>query len=227
MVKDGTTKQKAIEMTAQYVKAKLSGETTGHDWFHVYRVWRNAITIGKVEKADMFVVQLAALLHDIADWKMNDVDSKIGPKKAKEWLESLKVDPKTIQHVCDIIQDMTFKGAASKSKIKTKEGMIVQDADRLDAMGAIGIARTFASGQKFGQEIYNPNIKPLINLTAKSYGKQYTGERKNTSINHFYEKLLLIKDRMNTRTARKIAKQRHDFMEEYLKRFYKEWDGKS
>jgi uncharacterized protein len=216
-----------IRKTQEYVKAELGGETTGHDWFHVYRVLKIAITIGSEEGADMFVVRLAALLHDIADWKMNGANSEIGPKKARKWLETLNVDPKTTQHVCDIIKEMSFKGEASRSKIKTKEGMVVQDADRLDAMGAIGIARAFALGQKLEQEIYNPEIKPITNLTAKEYRKQYTGERRNTTINHFYEKLLLIRAQMNTRTARKIANKRHAFMEAYLKRFYEEWDGKA
>jgi len=214
-------KEEVIKRTADYVKSKLDGEGSGHDWWHIYRVWKTAVNIGKKEDADLFVVQLAALLHDIADWKFHAGDDSIGPKLAREWLEKLDVDENVISHVCEIIKGVSFKGAGVKSKIKTKEGMVVQDADRLDALGAIGIARAFAYGGHKGSEIYNPKIKPEKHETFEQYKKS-----KGTTINHFYEKLLLLKDLMNTPSARKIAGERHGFMEQYLDKFFKEWEGK-
>lgn len=214
-------KEAILKQTEEYIRNKLSGEGSGHDWWHVYRVWKNAIYIGKHENVDLFMVQLAALLHDISDWKFNEGDD-VGPKLAREWLEKMRVDEKVISHVCKIIKEISFKGAGVKTPMRTKEGMVVQDADRLDAIGAIGIARTFAYGRHKGREIYNPNIKPELHDSFEKYksGKGHT-------INHFYEKLLLLKDLMNTKTAKKIAKERHKFMEQFLDRFYKEWEGKS
>jgi len=214
-------KDEVIKRTADYVKSKLDGESSGHDWWHTYRVWKTAVNIGKKEDADLFVVQLTALLHDIADWKFHSGDDSIGPKLAREWLEKLDVDENIISHVCEIIKGVSFKGAGVKSKIKTKEGMVVQDADRLDALGSIGIARAFAYGGHKGREIYNPNIKPEKHESFEQYKNN-----KGTTINHFYEKLLLLKDLMNTPSARKIAEERHRFMEEYLDKFFKEWEGK-
>lgn len=214
-------KEKTLKQTIEYVKKTLSGEGSGHDWWHVYRVWKNSIYIGKQEHADMFVVQLAALLHDISDWKFNKGDDSIGPKIAKEWLEKMRVEKRIISHVCEIIKEMSFKGADVKTQMRTKEGKVVQDADRLDAIGAIGIARTFAYGGYMKREIHNPNIKPEAHDSFEKYKNN-----KGTSINHFYEKILLIKDLMNTKTAKKIAKQRHKFVEQFLDRFHKEWDGK-
>lgn len=153
-------KKQIINQTADYIKAKLAGESSGHDWWHVYRVWRSALHIGKHEKVDLFVVELAALLHDISDWKFNEGNDDVGPKLAKEWLEKLSVDEDVISHVCQIIKDVSFKGAGVKTKMKTVEGMVVQDADRLDAIGAIGIGRAFAYGGAKGREMYNPKIKP-------------------------------------------------------------------
>jgi len=213
-------KEEVIKRTADYVKSRLDGEGSGHDWWHVYRVWKTAVNIGEKECADLFVVQLAALLHDIADWKFHSGNDSIGPKLAREWLEKLDVDENIISHVCEIIKEISFKGAGVKSRIKTKEGMVVQDADRLDAIGAIGIARAFAYGGHKGREIYNPNIKPEKHETFEQYRNN-----KGTTVNHFYEKLLLLKDLMNTETARKIAEERHNFMKEYLSRFFKEWEG--
>jgi len=215
-------KDEVIKRTADYVKSKLDGESSGHDWWHTYRVWKTAVNICKKEDADLFVVQLTALLHDIADWKFHSGDDSIGPKLAREWLEKLDVDENIISHVCEIIKEVSFKGAGVKSKIKTKEGMVVQDADRLDALGAIGIARAFAYGNHKGNEIYNPNIKPEKHETFEQYKNN-----KGTTINHFYEKLLLLKDLMNTPSARKIAEERHGFMEQYLDKFFKEWEGKN
>ena len=215
-------KEKIINQTAEHIKAKLSGEGSGHDWWHVYRVWKNAVHISQKEKVDLFVVELAALLHDIADWKFHNGDDDIGPKMAREWLESLSVEESTVAHVCDIIKNISFKGANVENKINTTEGQVVQDADRLDAVGAIGIARTFAYGGSKNREMYNPDIKPA---THNSF-EEYKNNQSNT-INHFYEKLLLLKDRMNTKTATEIAQKRHKVMENFLKEFYEEWEGKS
>ncbi len=214
-------KKTIIQKTADYAKKTLEGEGSGHDWWHVYRVWKMAKHIGKTENADMFVVEVASLLHDIADWKFHGGDEEIGAKTARTWLESLNVEEKYISHIYQIVKDVSFKGANVKSQIKTKEGMVVQDADKLDAIGAIGIARTFAYGGKMDQEIHNPNLKPVLHNTFEEYKNS-----KGPTINHFYEKLLLLKDRMNTKTAKQIALGRHKVMEEFLKKFYAEWDGK-
>ncbi len=203
--------QDIINQTADYVKEKLSGEGTGHDWWHTYRVWQMALKIGQEEKVDLFVVQLAALLHDIADWKFHNGDDSVGPNVAREWLKKLDVEKEIINHICEIIKEVSFKGAGVKSQIKTKEGMVVQDADRLDALGAIGLARCFAMGSKFNQPIYDPDIKPVQHQSFAEYKSA-----KTTSINHFYEKLFLLKDLMNTETAKKIAEKRHNFMKEFL-----------
>ncbi len=215
-------KKQIILKTADYVKEKLGGEGSGHDWWHIYRVWETAVKIAAWEKADRFIVELAALLHDIADWKFNDGDAKAGSRKAREWLVSLNVDEAAIQHVCQIIDDISFKGAGVKTAMKTAEGRIVQDADRLDAIGAIGIARAFAYGGYKERELYNPEIKPEFHNSFEQY-KNSNGP----TINHFHEKLLLLKDLMNTGTAKKIAEERHRYMENYLQRFYDEWEGKS
>ena len=196
------------------------GEGSGHDWWHVYRVWKNAIHIGKQESVDIFVVELAALLHDVADWKFHNGNDEIGPQVAKEWLESLGVSVDTVSHVCQIIKDISFKGAGVVTAMKTTEGMVVQDADRLDALGAIGIARTFAYGGSKNREMYNPDINPEMHASFEQYKKS-----QGTSINHFYEKLLLLKELMNTATARQIAEKRHAVMEDYLQQFYDEWEG--
>lgn len=211
---------KIIDQTAAYVQSKLHGEGSGHDWWHVYRVWRNAVHICKEENADLFIVQLAALLHDIADWKFHEGNENIGPKIAQEWLEKMNVSEDIIFHVCEIIKDISFKGASVKTPMKTIEGMIVQDADRLDAIGAIGIGRAFSYGGHKGSEMYNLDVKPEMHQSFEQY-KNNTG----STINHFYEKLLLLKDLMNTKTAREIANERHMFMEQFLDRFFEEWEG--
>ncbi|MCA9374398.1 HD domain-containing protein [Candidatus Peregrinibacteria bacterium] len=217
------TKEKIIEKTKEFVKEKLSGESSGHDWWHIYRVWKNAIHICANEKGvDLFTVELAALLHDIADYKFHDGDDSVGPQIAREWLEKLQVEEEVIAHICQIIQEASFKGANVKGSMKTKEGMIVQDADRLDAIGAIGIARTFAYGGNKGREMYNPNIQPTMHNSFDEYKNN-----KSPTVNHFYEKLLLLKDLMNTETAKAIAQERHEFMEQYLHKFYEEWEGKA
>ena len=214
--------EKLIKKTSEYVRHVMEGESSGHDWWHAYRVWQMARRIGKKEKADMFVVELGALLHDIADYKLHGGDTEIGPKKAEEWLRSQGVDQKIIDHIKDIIRDASFKGANVKSEMTTLEGKIVQDADRLDAIGAIGIARTFAYGGHKGASIHNPEVKPIMYNSFEEY-------KSNTppTINHFYEKLLLLKGLMNTKTAKKIAEGRHKYMKNYLSQFYKEWEGKA
>lgn len=211
-------KEKIIQKVKDYVKKVLRNEPTGHDWWHSWRVWKMSKEIAKKEGGDLFTIELAALLHDIADWKFYDGNTKISSEKSKTLLRKLRVNDKSIKHICHIIDNVSFKGARVKNKIKTKEGMIVQDADRLDVIGAIGIARTFAYGGFKEREIYNPAIKPKLHRSFKEYK-----DSKSTSINHFYEKLLLLKDRLNTKTARKIAQKRHEFLVSYLRQFLKEW----
>ncbi|HZK68096.1 MAG TPA: HD domain-containing protein [Paludibacter sp.] len=214
-------KDQIIIQTTEYIKTRLMGEGSGHDWWHVCRVWKNAIHIGKQESVDLFVVELAALLHDVADWKFHDGNVEIGPQVAKEWLESLGVTEEIVSHVCQIIKDISFKGAGVVTAMKTSEGMVVQDADRLDALGAIGIARTFAYGGSKSREMYNPDMKPEMHASFEQYKNS-----QGTSINHFYEKLLLLKELMNTATAKQIAEKRHAVMEDYLQQFFHEWEGK-
>jgi uncharacterized protein len=215
-----TSSTTIIDRTAAHIQTVLSGDGTGHDWWHVYHVWKTAQRIGQAEKADLLVVELAALLHDIADWKLHDGDSMPGPKMARDWLDSLGLAPGTCEHICQIIAETSFKGARVEQPTLSLEGKVVQDADRLDAMGAIGIARAFAYGGAKGQAIYDPAAKPTEHRTAEAYLKG------SNTINHFYEKLLLLKDRMNTATGRVMAEGRHRFMEEYLRRFYEEWEGR-
>jgi uncharacterized protein len=210
-------KQEIIDKTAAYVKSVLQGESSGHDWWHIYRVWKLARIIAKEERADLVIVELAALLHDIADWKFTEGDEEVGPKLAREWLEPLSVEKKDIDHITEIIKDLSYKGAKVQTSMKTLEGKVVQDADRLDAMGAIGIARCFAYGGHKGREIYNPEIKPQLHDSADAYKNN-----KSPSINHFYEKLLLLKDLINTESAKSIAQERHEFMEKFLDEFYYE-----
>lgn len=208
-------RKQIVNQTAGFIKARLAGDCSGHDWWHVYRVWKNAILIGEQEKSDLFVVELAALLHDIADWKFNDGNEDDGPQMAREWLEKLSVDEDEISHVCQIIRGVSFKGAGVRNDIMTIEGMVVQDADRLDAIGAVGIARAFAYGGSRGREIYDPDASPENHVSFEQYK-----DCKGSTINHFYEKLLLLKDRMNTVTAKKIACSRHRVLEDFLKEFY-------
>jgi len=214
-------KNDVIKKTKDYVRDTLGGESSGHDWWHVYRVWKIAQHIGEKEHADMFIVETAALLHDIADYKLHGGDEEIGPRTAREWLESLQVSESEIEHICNIIRNLSFNGANVKTEMPTKEGMIVQDADRLDALGAIGVARTFAYGGHKGREMYDPNIKPVMHSSFEEYKKN-----NSPTINHFYEKLLLLKDLMNTDIAKQLATGRTKYMEEYLDKFYKEWEGK-
>lgn len=213
-------KIKIIEDTILYVKKTLKNAEGGHDWWHIYRVWTLAKLIAKTENVDKFVVELGALLHDIADSKFNNGDETLGPKLAKEFLKTQNIDKSTINHVILIMENISFKGGKEKQKFNSPELDVIQDADRLDAIGAIGIARTFNYGGFKNREIYNPEIPPNLEMSKEEY-KSSTAP----TINHFYEKLLLLKDRMNTNTGMNIAEERHKFMEEYLRQFYKEWNG--
>lgn len=211
---------KILSAAEEHVKELLSGEGSGHDWWHILRVWNNAKHIAAHEQVDVFVVELAALLHDIGDHKFHNGDATVGPRMAREWLESHQVKEKVISHVCDIIRDLSYKGAGTSSEMPTLEGQVVQDADRLDAIGAIGIARAFAYGGHKNREMYNPSISPVLHNSFEEY-------KSNTAptLNHFYEKLLLLKDRMHTKTAKQLAAQRHFYMEQFLDQFYAEWKG--
>lgn len=210
-----------IKNIAEEVRKKLEDEGSGHDWWHIVRVWNMAKHIGAQEHADMFVVELAALLHDIADWKFHNGDGTVGPKVARQILEQFSIPQEITNHICEIIANMSFKGAGVQTPMPTLEGKIVQDADRLDALGAIGIARTFAYGGHKGRSIYTPGQKPIMHQSKEAYM-----QNDSATINHFYEKLLLLKERINTKTARALAGGRHQFMEEYLRRFFREWDGR-
>ncbi|MEI8084767.1 MAG: HD domain-containing protein [Paludibacter sp.] len=212
--------QTIIQQTTEFVKMTLVNAEGGHDWWHIYRVWQLSKHIAASEKADGLVVELGALLHDIADSKFNGGDEEIGPRKARQFLKSLEVDETVITHVENIISNISFKGGKEAQQFKSLELDIVQDADRLDALGAIGIARTFNYGGFKNREIYNPDIAPNLNMTKEEY-KHSTAP----TLNHFYEKLLLLKDRMNTNTGKLMAEQRHQFMVAYLDQFYKEWNG--
>lgn len=211
-------KQEIIDKTIEFVKEKLKDAETAHDWWHIYRVWMLSKHIAKEERVDLFVVELGSLLHDIADSKFNDENK--GLLEIKEFLSSLNIDEDVIKHIENIIINVSFKGGNFEQKFKSKELDVIQDADKLDGMGAIGVARTFNYGGYKKRLLYDPDEKPKLNMTPDEYKKN-----KGTSINHFYEKLLLLKDRMNTKTGRKMAEHRHNFLETYLDEFYKEWDG--
>jgi uncharacterized protein len=215
------SKAEVIKRTKSFVKEKMKADASGHDWFHVERVLKLATYISKKEKnVDIFIVQLAALLHDIGDWKFNNGDSTIGSKTAHEVLKHLSVPEGIIKDVCYIVEHISYKAGSNSRKMKNIEGMIVQDADRLDALGAIGIARAFAYGGYKQQEIHNPRITKKIGVTPQVYLT-----KKGTTINHFYEKLLLLQDTMHTKTAKRIAQKRHDFMLHFLDTFYQEWNS--
>ena len=214
-------RRKIINKTKEYVRSRLGNEATGHDWWHAFRVWQMAKYIAKKEGGDLFTIELAALLHDIADWKFNKGNSDLGFKLTRDWLKKLKVDEKIIKQVCEIMGSMSFKGMSVKSKMKTKEGKIVQDADRLDALGAIGIAKVFATGVRLKERlIYNPEI------SLKRRRKDFRKKDSYSTIHHFHDKLLLLKNLMNTKTGKKLAGERHEFLKKYLKQFFKEWNLK-
>ncbi len=214
-------KPQILENTEAFVKQSLRNAEGGHDWFHIQRVWNNAKLIAKNENADLFIVELGALLHDIADSKFHNGDESVGPKVASEFLQKQQVSTEIIDHVVKIIENVSFKGGNIRQEFNSIELEIIQDADRLDALGAIGIARTFNYGGFKGRALYDPEIEPEMNMSKEEYKASNA-----PTINHFYEKLLLLKDRMNTKTGREIARKRHEFMELYLEQFYAEWNGK-
>ena len=214
------TNKEIVNATIKYVRATLQNAEGGHDWWHIERVWNNANTIAKTENADLFTVSIAALLHDIADSKFNNGDEEIGPVKATNFLQSLNVKKDIVDHVENIIRNISYKGGNFTQNFHSSELAVVQDADRLDALGAIGIARAFNYGGFKNREIYNPEIKPDLNMTKEAYKNSNA-----PTINHFYEKLLLLKDKMNTDTGKKLAENRHKFMNLFLEQFYYEWNG--
>ena len=209
-----------IAQTITFVKKELKNAEGGHDWFHIERVYKNAILISKTEKVDSFIVSLGALLHDIADSKFYNGDEAIGPKKASDFLNYKKVPEDVIAHVIKIIENISFKGGNKKQQFFSNELAVVQDADRLDALGAIGIARCFNYGGYKNRKLYDPEVKPNLNMSPEVYKAS-----NSPTINHFYEKLLLLKDKMNTKTGKKIAQKRHEYMEGFLEQFYGEWEG--
>ncbi|KAA8485492.1 uncharacterized protein BDE36_0492 [Arcticibacter tournemirensis] len=209
-----------IEQTIAFVKDSLKGAESGHDWWHIERVWKTAINLASTEKADLLIVELAALLHDIADPKFHNGDEEIGPATAVTFLKSIDLEDDVIFHVEQIIRNMSWKSSLGKINFRSKELEIVQDADRLDAIGAIGLARAFTYGGYKNRELYNPEIPPNLSMTKEEYKKSTA-----PTINHFYEKLLLLKDKMNTESGKIRAEERHRFMEKFLEQFYAEWNG--
>ncbi|HWK88403.1 MAG TPA: HD domain-containing protein [Longimicrobium sp.] len=209
-----------LRRTEAFVRGEMEGEGSGHDWWHVDRVRRMALRLARAEGAEPYVTELAALLHDIADHKFHGGDETAGPRAARAWLERAGADGETIGRVCEIIAGLSYKGAGVPTPMHTAEGRVVQDSDRLDAIGAIGIARTFAYGGSRGRPLHDPDAVPEMHVSFDRY-------RASTAptINHFHEKLLLLRDRMNTAGARRAAAERHRFMEEFLERFHSEWDG--
>jgi len=208
-----------IQKTGRFIESEFRTEGSGHDWFHIDRVRKMALRIGETEDCDLFIVEMAALLHDLDDWKLT-ATSTTEPSRAEKWLDSIGLNSEVALHILEIIDEVSFKGAGIETPVKSIEAAIVQDADRLDAIGAIGIARTFAYGGHKSRLIYDPSVIPVMHNDFQEY--------KNNSaptINHFYEKLLLLKDRMNTGAAKIIAEQRHRFMSDYLEQFYEEWEA--
>ncbi len=213
------TPEEIIQRTAEYVKGEFARDSSGHDWWHIVRVWNNALALCKHEQADIYTVELAALLHDLDDWKLSPASGG-RPVRAETWLRQMDIDPALSAHICEIITGLSFKGALVETPMRSLEGQIVQDADRLDAIGAIGIARAFAYGGHKGHLLYEPASPPQMHASFEQYKNSGSA-----TINHFYEKLLLLKDRMNTPTAKKIAAQRHAHMETFLEQFMREWEG--
>ena len=209
-----------IKKTISFVKETLKGAEGGHDWFHIERVYKNALLIARNEEVDTFIVSLGALLHDIADSKFYNGDESVGPKKARIFLETQQVNEDIIVHIENIISNISYKGGNFTQTFTSAELAVIQDADRLDAIGAIGIARTFNYGGFKNREIYNPDILPNLHMSKEAYKKSTA-----PTINHFYEKLLLLKNKMNTKTGRQLAEERHVFMETFLTQFYAEWNG--
>lgn len=215
----GAASSDLIDRIAEHIKAKFASESSGHDWHHIHRVWKLARQIGAREVANLEIVELGALIHDIADWKFQDGDDSVGPRDAECLLRDEGASAEVIAQVVDIVRTISFKGAGVTTAMETLEGKCVQDADRLDAIGAIGIARCFAYGGHAGRQIYDPDELPEMHATAEAYKAS-----KGHSLNHFYEKLFLLKDRMNTATGKSMAEERHRFMELYVERFLAEWN---
>ncbi|WP_372788887.1 HD domain-containing protein [Paraconexibacter sp.] len=216
------TDQELIERTAEHVRRGSEGEGSGHDWWHVHRVWSTARTLAEQEDVDGVVVELAALLHDIADWKFHDGDLSAGPRAARAWLEDLGAAPELTDRVVDIVGRVSYKGAGVPDEMPSLEGRVVQDADRLDAMGAIGIARAFAYGGHANRPIHDPEIPVVLHDAPEAYAASRSG-----SLNHFPEKLLLLRDRMHTAAGRRVAEERHAYMAAFVERFLAEWDGRA
>jgi len=213
-------KETIISSTEEFVKDTLADAEGGHDWWHIYRVWQSSITIAKTEKSDLFIVELGALLHDIADAKFNGGDETVGPLIARDFLESLEVEGSVVEHVIRIIENISFRKEFDNPGFISPELNVIQDADRLDAIGAIGIARAFSYGGFKKRAMYDPDIKPILNMSKEKYKKSIS-----PTINHFYEKLLLLKDLMKTETGKRMAEKRHAYMLDYLDEFYREWKG--
>jgi uncharacterized protein len=213
-----------LQKTRDFVRTHMRGDGSAHDWWHVVRVVSLAEKIGKTEGVNLFVTELGALLHDIADWKFTDGNISIGPEMARDWLESLAVNSGDIDKIVEIVAHISYRGGTNKHIMQSIEGKVVQDADRLDGLGAIGVARAFSYGGHMDREIYNPNIKVTSFENFEDYRERHA---ESTTINHFHEKILFVKDRMNTRSGKQIAEHRHKYMERFLEEFYAEWDGKS
>jgi len=210
------TDKQIIKQTKEYINNKFSNDFSGHDWWHIYRVWKLSKHLAKYENANNFIVEMSALLHDLDDYKLTNGKTE----NVKKWLNNFNIDNQTKQHIIFITENISYKGANVKNKIKSIEGKIVQDADRLDAIGAIGIARAFAYGGNHNREMHNPDIKPVMHNSFDDYKKN-----KSTTINHFYEKLLLLKDKMNTQKAKAIAEERTKIIEKFLTDFLNEWNN--
>ncbi|MDH5602803.1 MAG: HD domain-containing protein [Cyclobacteriaceae bacterium] len=214
------TSRQVIEQAVNFAKEEFLKAEGGHDWWHTYRVWKTARLIAQHEKVNLLVVELGALLHDIADSKFHGGDEDIGPEKAMSFLRSINVEDETCRAVTNIVRHISFKGGNFDQMYHSKELDVVQDADRLDAIGAIGIARAFNYGGYRNRSLYDPDIKPSLDMSITEYKNN-----KGPTLNHFYEKLLRLKGMMKTRKGRELAEERHRYMEEYLKRFLEEWEG--
>ncbi len=210
-------KEIILKETEDFVKSVLEGDSSGHDWWHIYRVRKLALMIGKSEGADLFLVELAALLHDVDDWKL--AENEDDGQKARKWMRTCGLEPQITEQICVVIDGVSFKGAGVDTSTNDIICKVLQDADRLDAIGAIGIARTFAYGGSRGRGIYDPEIPPEMHADFENYKKSSA-----PTINHFYEKLLLLKDQMQTTMGRTLAEQRHEFMFRFLDQFYAEWN---
>jgi uncharacterized protein len=212
--------QRLVASAEAHARQAFQGDATGHDWFHTDRVRRVALRLAGEERADPVVVELAALLHDVDDWKIRDGDHQAGPREAARKLQQWGASPDLAQQVATIIAELSFKGAGVQTPMSSIEGGCVQDADRLDAIGAIGIARAFAFGGAKGRPLHDPSHRPVLHESFETYKKN-----SGPTLNHFYEKLLLLRDRMQTQAGRRWAQSRHAFLESFVQQFLDEWDG--